>query len=205
MDDEAQSDRGPSVDREGAALSKEQRREAGGDIDWAKVRRAYELSAETVGSIRKRFGLSRYQLEKRRRAENWTTRPQVARKDGVRRRRSMPNGSQDSEHRLDRLVSIGLAMLEKTITEEGMTEAHARTLTELARAQEVTMRSQRNKKAAKAREKKNNDAGHDFRDDPDWLLAEINRRLDRLAQERGSRGTRRAAETDPQRARGHSA
>jgi hypothetical protein len=43
------------------------------------------------------------------------------------------------------------------------------------------MRSIRNEKAVKAREKKNHDAGRDFRDEPAWLIAELNRRLDRLS------------------------
>ena len=42
------------------------------------------------------------------------------------------------------------------------------------------MRSKRTEKAAKAREKKNNDAGYDFRDDPAWLDAEFERRLARM-------------------------
>ncbi len=149
-------------------------------VDWAEVRRAYELSEETVSSIRERFGLSRYQLAQRRTAESWTARPQIARRGLTRRRASI--GSQALVYRLNRLVTIGLAMLEKQISDEGMTENNARTLTELCRAQEIRMRSNRNHKAAKAREKKNNDAGHDFRDDPEWLLAEINRRLDRLGK-----------------------
>ena len=84
------------------------------------------------------------------------------------------------EYRLNRMVTHGTAMLERKIADEGMTEANARTLKELCRAQETRMRSKRTEKVAKAREKKNNDAGYDFRDDPAWLDAEINRRLDRI-------------------------
>ena len=50
------------------------------------------------------------------------------------------------------------------------------------------MRSKRNEKAAKARETKKHDAGYDFRDDPAWLDAEINRRLDRLSTAGGAGG-----------------
>jgi hypothetical protein len=58
-----------------------------------------------------------------------------------------------------------------------MTETNARTLKELCRAQETMMRSKRTEKAAKAREKKNNDAGYDFRDDPAWLREQLERRI----------------------------
>jgi hypothetical protein len=50
------------------------------------------------------------------------------------------------------------------------------------------MRSRRNEKAAKAGEKKSKDAGYDFRDDPEWLDAELDRRIERLARAGG--GTR---------------
>ena len=91
-----------------------------------------------------------------------------------------PVGSEALDFRLNRLVAIGTSMLERKVADEGMTEANARTLKELCRAQETRMRSTRNEKAAKAREKKSTDDGYDFRDDPAWLRAEINRRLDRL-------------------------
>jgi hypothetical protein len=164
------------------------------DVDWAEVRRVYELSEETVGAILDRFGLSRYQLEKRRVAEGWTTRPQIARPGMPKRPGSI--GSQALAYRMNRLFTLGLAMLEKKVDEEGMTETNARTLTELARAQEITMRSTRNEKAAKAREKKNTDAGRDFRDDPAWLIAEIERKLGRLAEGNEARRTEGAVGED---------
>ncbi len=115
--------------------------EKAGAVPWDEVRQAYELSEETVGSILDRFGLSRYALEKQRVAEGWTTRPQVAR-PGSLRLGGASIGSQAIGYRLNRLVTVGLAMLEKRVGEEGMTEANARTLTELTRAQEIMMRTE---------------------------------------------------------------
>jgi hypothetical protein len=165
------------------------------------VRRAYELTGETTASIQRRFGLTAWQLRKRREDEEWMTRPAVAEPGPLQGYK--PVGDDTIEYRLNRLVTIGLAMLEKRIGGEGMTEMDARTLTELARAQEIRMRAKRNEKAAKAREKKNHDAGYDFRDDPEWLLAEINRRLDRLSGR--SAEARGAAERNTREGRRRSA
>ena len=166
---------------------------AGKNVDWAAVREAYELSDETVSSIRERFGLSRYQLERQRTLDGWTVRPQIARND-VLRQRGHSIGGRGLELRLNRLVTVGLEMLEKRVIEEGITEANARTLTELLRALEIRMRSKRNEKAAKAREKKSNDAGYDFRDDRAWLEAELNRRLDGLGRQGEAAASPRADE-----------
>ena len=147
-------------------------------VDWEEVRRVYELSGERVGAIRERFGLTEYQFRRRRTLGGWTARPQVAEPGAL--QGCKPVGAEALDFRLNRLVAIGTSMLERKVADEGMTEANARTLKELCRAQETRMRSTRNEKAAKAREKKSTDDGHDFRDDPAWLRAEINRRLDRL-------------------------
>jgi hypothetical protein len=85
-------------------------------------------------------------------------------------------------------------MLEKRLAEEGLTEGNARTLTELCRAQEIRMRSTRNEKAAKAREKKNNDAGQDYRDDPAWARAELKRRIRQIRAAIGLGGPGRQGE-----------
>ena len=144
-----------------------------------ELRRAYELTAEPVKSICKRFGLTRYRLEKLRLTHCWTPRRQIAKNDPLAEHESyLPIGAEAVDLALNRLVAIGTAMLKKKIADEGMTEANARTLKELCRAQETRMRATRNEKAAKAREKKNNDDGYDFRDDPNWLKAEFARRLD---------------------------
>lgn len=154
---------------------------AGGSIDWEEVRRAYELSGESVAEIQQRFGLTASQLTKRRVAEDWTPRPQIAKPGPLQGHKLV--GIEALELRLNRLVAIGTAMLEKNLAENGMTEANARTLTELCRAEELRMRSTL-KKTAKSRETKNNDAGYDFRDDPEWLDAELKRRLALLIEDR---------------------
>lgn len=149
-------------------------------IDWREVRRVYELGADSVPAIIERFGLKPYQLRKVREAENWTTRRPAAKPGPLQGHK--PVGADALDFRLHRLVAIGTGMLEQKVAEQGMTEANARTLRELCRAQEIRMRSTRSEKAAKAREKKNNDAGHDFRDDPAWLRAELTRRLEHLTR-----------------------
>jgi transposase-like protein len=155
-------------------------------VDWNEVRRAYELSGESVASIRRRFGLTPHALRVVRVAEGWTPRPPIAKPGPLQGKK--PVGSEALELRLSRLLAVGVAMLEKRLAEEGMTETNARTLTELVRAQEITMRSKRNEKAAKARETKKHDAGYDFRDDPAWLDAEIDRRIARLREDREAGG-----------------
>jgi hypothetical protein len=147
-------------------------------VDWDEVRRAYELSNETVPSIRKRFGLSVHDLSSRRIAEGWATRPPIAEPGRLPRRKAV--GVDVLELKLNKLLVVGIAMLEKRLADEGMTDQNARTLTELCRAEEIRMRSTRTR-TAKARETKKHDAATDFRDDPAWLDAEIDRRLARLA------------------------
>ena len=108
-------------------------------VDWAEVRRVYELSGETVASIIRRFGLSREALRRRRVGGGWATRPPAAEPGPLQGHKAV--GSEAIELRLNKLVAIGVAMLEKRVAEEGMTEANARTLKELCRAEEVRMRS----------------------------------------------------------------
>ncbi len=156
-----------------------------GSIDWAEVRRAYEGVDETVVSIQQRFKLSRRRLSERRIAEGWNPRPPIAPRKGLPRPRRLSNDS--LAVRLNRLIVIGIRMLEKRLTEEGMNEANARTLSELCRAEESRMRALR-QKTGKTRETKNHDAGYDFRDDPAWLDAELARRLDRRFGPRGVGG-----------------
>jgi hypothetical protein len=152
---------------------------AKGEVDWEEMRRAYELSGETVSAIRARFGLTESQLRRRREAEGWTARPPIAKRGPLPRRKAV--GTDVIELRLNKLLTIGIAMLEKSLAEEGLTEANARALKELCRAEESRMRTSR-QKTGKTRETKKDDAGTDFRDDPIWLDAEIRRRIERLTR-----------------------
>jgi hypothetical protein len=147
-------------------------------IDWREVRRVYELGADSVPAILERFGLTPWQFRKVRESENWTTRRPAAKPGPLQGHK--PVGEESLELRLNRLVAICSVMLEQKIADEGFNETNARALRELCHAQEIRMRSTRSEKAAKAREKKNHDAGYDFRDDPVWLRAELERRLDHL-------------------------
>jgi hypothetical protein len=155
--------------------------------DRLAIRRAYEFTAEPVRSIERRWGLTQYQLAKLRISEGWTARPQAAKPGPLSGRK--PLGSEALEFRLNRLVALGLTMLERRVSTKGFSEEDARTLRELCRAAEITKRAARTEKAGKAREKKND--AHDFRNDPAWLRAEIDRRLDRLGQERAPKADSR--------------
>ena len=94
------------------------------------------------------------------------------------------------ELRLNKLVVTCMAMLDDKLKKEGLTLENARLVTEMCRAEELRMRTTR-QKTGKTRETKNNDAAHDFRDDPVWLDAELNRRLARLTETREAAGGHR--------------
>jgi hypothetical protein len=154
----------------------------GAAVDWAEVRRAYELSNETVTSIRTRFGIAKSTLERRRVAEGWTTRPTVAIPRGPNGRKIV--GIDLLELRLNKLVITCMAMLDDKLKKEGLTLENARLATEMCRAEELRMRTTR-QKTARSREMKKHDATSDFRDDPAWLDAELRRRLAKLTGGRG--------------------
>jgi hypothetical protein len=84
-------------------------------------------------------------------------------------------GVDNIELRLNRLITFGVALLERQTAEHGIDEPKARALAALCRAQEIMMRSVRQKNML--REKKNKNDGTDFRDDPVWLAAEFARRI----------------------------
>ncbi len=170
---------------EGARSARESAAQERAAVDWEEVRRAYELSGESVAAIQERFRLTKHQLTKRRIAEAWTTRPPIAKRSALPPRRQV--GAEALELKLNKLLVTGIAMLAKRLAEEGLTDQNARALTELCRAEEIRMRSTRTR-TAKAREMKKHDAGYDFRDDPACLDAEINRRLDRLNTAGGAGG-----------------
>jgi hypothetical protein len=145
-------------------------------IDEGEVRRAYELSNESVESIRERFGLTKHQLRKMQRDGGWTMRPQISMPGALRGRKAVGEGALDL--RLNRLVVFSAAMLEKQVVRSGLTFENAQALRELCRAQEARVRTTKNRNAARDREKKNKDAGYDFRDDSAWLDAELDRILE---------------------------
>ena len=171
-------------------------------IDLKELRRVYELGADSIPAILERFGLTAWEFRKLREGGDWTIRKPAAEPGPLQGHK--PIGEEALDLRLHRLVAIGTAMLERKIADEGMTEANARTLKELCHAQEIRMRSTRNEKAAKAREKKNNDDGADFRDDPNWLKAEFARRLDLVfGPDDGPSGIRGAESGGPASAPGN--
>jgi hypothetical protein len=43
-------------------------------VDWAEVRRAYEITGMPAGEVRRRFGLTKAQLRGRREREGWIAR-----------------------------------------------------------------------------------------------------------------------------------
>jgi hypothetical protein len=158
-----------------------------------EARRLYELTKTPVSAIRERFGWTPHQLRKIRKRWNWSARPQRGRASplsGIR-----PLREEALEYQLNRLVTIGTVMLGRKFADEGMTEANARTLRELCRAQESRMRTTRIKNG-KIRETKSDDVGGDYRNDPDWLIAELRRRLVGPHPENAGSGPADAAGTD---------
>ena len=150
-------------------------------MDAEAVRRDYEGGARPVPAILEKHRITRWWLAQARYAGGWTPRPPGARLD------MPPAGMDQAEARLSRMLANATAMLERKMDEEGVTEANARRLTELSRAQEIRMRTTRaSKENAKTRETKNkNDANADYRSDPAWLRAELERRILRIRQAAG--------------------
>jgi hypothetical protein len=93
--------------------------QAAADVDWEAVREAYELSDESVSAIEKRFGLTKHQLTRARLTGRWTTRPPVAkRKPILPRRRAV--GTDIIAYRLNKLLVVGMALLETRLAEDGI-------------------------------------------------------------------------------------
>jgi hypothetical protein len=162
--------------------------------DVAEARRLYELTATPVTTILKQFGWTEYRLRKLARFEGWTLRPAVTRGGLAAFRKRI--GVELAEYRLNRLIGYGIDILEKEAVDRGVSEAHARTLAALCRAQEIMMRSLR---AGTLREKKNKNDGIDFRDDPEWLATEFARRNPgmAIADVRGEGGALQELDTGP--------
>ena len=143
------------------------------EADVAEARRLYELTGTPVSAIRSKFAWSENEFRKLRLVEEWTPRPSAVTPGPLRGRR--PVGADAVEFRLNRLIVFGIGTLEQRAAKDGVDEQTARTLAALCRAQEIMMRSVRQKNML--REKKNKNDGTDFRDDPLWLAAEFARRI----------------------------
>jgi hypothetical protein len=157
-------------------------------VDPEEVRRAYELTAETTASIRQRYRLTKRQFEVMRIRGGWTARPPAAPRGPGPLAGCRSIGLDALEYRLNRLLTVGMEMLEAKVAEAGFDEVRARTLTELCRAQEVMMRETRKQKATKAHETKNNDLGRDPAADIAFIRAELERRIEALGR-RGGHGS----------------
>lgn len=162
-----------------------------GAIDWAEVRRAYEFSGETVRAIRERFGLTKERLRWWRESERWTNRPPATRPKPF--PASRIERAATLSLRLQVAISFGLDLLERRIAEEGLTDANARTLTELCRAQEILMRSIRTDRGDKTGEKSNKNDGPDrartySAADIAQKRADLERRILAIRRERGLSG-----------------
>ena len=166
----------------------------GGEIDWSAVKRAYEMPGESVASIRRRFGLTVWQLRWRREKEGWATRPPVV--TMAPSPDTGPGGARGAGAEIERIVSLGAAMIGRRVAAEGMTEANARTLGELCRARESLMRSRKREEGGKPRGKHARDdraersepgglAGAEREADLAWKRAELTRRFNALRRSRG--------------------
>lgn len=164
----------------------------------AEARRHYELTGMPVSAIQSKFRWTAWQLRKLRENEQWTTRPAVATPGPLQGRKAV--GAEAATFRLRRLIVFGIGMLERKTAGEGMNEGNAEALVALCRAQEIMMRLERAKNGT-IREKKKNDDGVDFRDDPLWLAAEFARRNSPVAGRADVRGEGRVLQdVEPGRA-----
>lgn len=165
------------------------------EIAWGEIRRVYELTNTPTIEILRRYGLTESQLRWRRTSEKWEPRPPAA------VQRAKADSPERLKARMLSLYAVLVSRFENWIAKaEEFEAAQASALAVLAagfghltRSDEredfwMARHTGKSRTATAPREKKNNDAGYDFRDDPAWLDAEINRRLDRLFDKKGVGG-----------------
>lgn len=194
--------------RDGEVGNTRLRRGEGGlaGIDWAEVRRVYELRQEPVSRILARFGLKTSELRKVREREDWDDRPPV----GVPLRLSAGQ--------VNEVAALGTRLLRNYRAQTGRLERHvalsdvpdegdARTLAELTRGWGF-MRQTIRRGAARAAQtsdgltKKNNDAGSDVdaefgwgvRADPAEVRAALEQEIRRFRQADGLDGAVRGGD-----------
>lgn len=100
------------------------------EVDWSEIKRACCETAEAVTQIADRFGVSRYEIYKRRNLEQWpmpNRRKPPLKRATWRGRASVKRRAKESEtlvERLRRLAMRNLEFLEQTMdSEEGLTMA----------------------------------------------------------------------------------
>lgn len=151
--------------------------------DWAAVRSAYEAGEETVDEIRRRFGLSEWQIRMAPHRLGWVQRRPLGGDVPLAALTSAP-GVRGMTIRLYRLADRRLRRLERRVREnDEFSEQEARAMAELARALERMMKleDRQSKVARTGRATDSKDAS-----DAAWMRAELKRRLARLGQEPGA-------------------
>ena len=151
-------------------------------FDRVEARLDYEAGELSIPKLCEKYGLKRSQLRTVREQGGWVNRPAVA----VPRARAGAVGPiEQLLERLRRSLIVQLIRLDARSAGEDP-EAQARALTELIRGGSHLVMTERKAKTDKAAEagpnKKNNDAGRHPSLDPDYLRAELKRRLDRLRE-----------------------
>lgn len=156
-------------------------------IDWAEVRRVYELRQEPVTRILARFGLKPSELRKVREREDWEDRPAVG--VPLRLTAGQVNEVAALGTRLLRNYRAQLGRLDRNVAlHEAPSDLDARALAELTRGWGYMRHTIRRGGAAKAAQaadgltKKNNDAGSDLDAELARRRAELKRRLDELRE-----------------------
>ncbi len=148
------------------------------DVDWAELRLDYEAGELTIPKLCEKYGLKTSQLRNAQERGGWVKRPRI----GVAPLREGKNGPVERlAWRLRRSVVAQLVRLDAR-RGGGEVEADARALSELIRGWSFLAMSDRKDRQDKAghNNKKNNDAGRHPSLEPDFLRAELKRRLDRL-------------------------
>jgi hypothetical protein len=186
-------------DADGAAALEVVEPKAPMGVDWlpgldvAALRQAYEADVIPLYVLCARFGVTNWQIRRLREAGSWRLRDCSAPGGG----RSTPS-KRNLKRRLNRLVAESLAILEERLAAKELDEENAKLLTELCRAQEIFMRiavRPTTRPAAKAGETRTHDSDRrresgsetpSGEDQDAQIRAELERRLDRLCEPRGS-------------------
>lgn len=159
--------------------------------DWLKIRKAYEVSDETVACICKRFAVTSGALYKQAKKQNWQLRrkPQGGKSGTVKTRKNAQpvlsgKNKVDRKQLIDRLYNAFEKQMSDFETQrafmvdEGISEKDARTLGSLARTLEKLI------------ELKNEEEGETTLDEKEVnierLREKLTQRLERLRLQRGT-------------------
>ena len=167
-------------------------------LDLDELQHDYETGAEPVAVLRERYGLTEYGFRKLRERGGWRRRKQSARPGRL--QGQAIRTAQAMTLRLAGIVAIEITRIEEQQQAGSLPQDDIRRLPELARAVEQIMKPKANgvgrkRNARVDRETKSND-GPVQTDDIFRIRAEVERRIDRLAETGGLAGDLREGDGD---------